>query len=146
LLEYDTLFVSCTCISLCQDDAAWLQALLSVGPENSIHPFNPAQTMQLLLLAQICAACEDSDSSSPKAAETSSSRSNAEAVEALLAVLRTADQLPGLLLGLVKSCVQQLPQVSSRGSQGLLPEALPGEAPGCGELLKSKKLSQKALW
>ena len=102
--------------------------------------------MQLLLLAQICGACEsNADSSSPAAEESASLKHNADAIEAVLAAVRTADQLPEVLLSLVKSCIQQLHQSSSRGAAGQLAEALPGEAPGCGELLKPQAPSHRSL-
>ena len=105
--------------------------------------------MQLCLLAQLCSVCEISEDASPKASEapkTAATKSNAESVEALLAALRSAEQLPGLLLGLVKGFVQQLQHADGKATPGQLPEALSGEAPGCGELLKPCKPVQKLAW
>ena len=94
--------------------------------------------MQLLLLAQICSVWEDgSDASAAATGDSSSLQPNAEGAEALLGIIKAADQLPELLLGLVKTCVEQLQSADGKAQAGLLAEALPGEAPGCGELLKS---------
>jgi len=102
--------------------------------------------MQLLLLAQICSACGDSGESSPTTGDSVAPKVDSENVEILMTILRSADQLPKLLLGLVKSCIQQLQKEGSRETTGQLAEALPGEAPGCGELLKSKTSSYKVYW
>lgn len=109
----------------------------------------PEQAHQLLLLAELCAGCEDTGDASPKAADTAEpkvTRKNAEAVENLLTAVRSAEQLPELLLGLVKAYVQQLQQADAPSAALQLPEALPGEAPGCGELLKSYKHQQTLAW
>jgi hypothetical protein len=102
--------------------------------------------MQLLLLAQICSACEDSAESAPPTGDSAAPKVDSENVEVLMAILRSADQLPELLLGLVKSCIQQLQEEGSRERTGQLAEALPGAAPGCGELLRSKTSSYKVSW
>lgn len=102
--------------------------------------------MQLLLLAQICSACEDSGELPPTTGDSAAPKIDSENVEVLMAILRSSDQLPELLLGLVKSCIQQLQEEGSRETTGQLAEALPGEAPGCGELLKSKTSSYKVHW
>ena len=123
-----------------------LQALLDVTAGDSSATSNPAQTMQLLLLAQMCSACEDSGEPSPTTGDSVPPKVDSENAEVLMAILRSADQLPELLLGLVKSCIQQLQQEGSRETTGQLAEALPGEAPGCGELLKSKPSSYRVPW
>lgn len=105
--------------------------------------------MQLLLLAQLYSACGDAGDDAPKAAESSqasATKSNAEAVEALLATLRSIEQLPGLLLTFVRGCVQDLQEADVTAGPGQLPEALPGQAPGCGELLKGSSPSQMVAW
>lgn len=109
----------------------------------------PGQALQLVLLAEVCAGCEDAGDASPKAADAADAtvtRNNAEAVEGVLAVLRSAEQLPELLLGLVKAFVQQLHQADAPAATGQLPEALPGGAPGCGELLRSCKRRHMPAW
>lgn len=110
---------------------------------------SPGQAHRLLLLAELCAGCEDTGDASPKAADTAdaaATRKNAEAVEGLLTALRSAEQLPELLLRLVKAYVQQLQQADAPSATGQLPEALPKEAPGCGELLKSYKHQPRLVW
>ena len=102
--------------------------------------------MQLLLLAQICSACEDSGESPPTTGDSTAAKVDSENAEVLMAILRSADQLPELLLGLVKSCIQQLREEGSRERTGQLAEALPGAAPGCGELLKSETSSYRVSW
>lgn len=124
----------------------YLQALLNATAGDSSAASNPAQTMQLLLLAQICSACEDSGEAPPTTGDSAAPKVDSENVEVLIAILRSADQLPELLLGLVKSCIQQLQEEGSRETTGQLAEALPGEAPGCGELLKSKTSAYKISW
>ena len=100
-------------------------------------------TINLRLLAQICTACQDSSDASPGAAEDAPASGNAEAVEAVLTVIRSAEQLPKLLLSVVNASVQQIQQLeNSEGRAGLLREALPGEAPGCGELLRTARPPQ----
>ena len=130
-------------------EASSLQVLL-LGAQDEQGTFpGPAQAMRLLLLAELCASCEETGDASPKAADAAdavATRSNAEAVEGLLAALRSAEQLPELLLGLVKGCVEQLQQTDAPAAAGQLPEALPGEAPGCGELLNSSKPLQTLAW
>ena len=124
-----------------------VQALLW-DAKQGISP-SPEQAHPLLLLAELCAGCEDIGDASPKAADTADAtvtRKNAEAVEGLLTALRSAVQLPELLLGLVKAYVQQLQQADAPSATVQLPEALPGEAPGCGELLKSYKHQQMLAW
>ena len=120
-----------------------MQVLLLDAQENNQGSFpSPEQALRLVLLAEIYAGCADTGDASPKAADTPDAtfiRNNAEAVEGLLAALRCAEQLPELLLGLLKACVQQLQQAGAPAATGQLLEALPGEAPGCGELLKSCK-------
>lgn len=74
---------------------------------------------------------------------------------AALSAIRSAASLSSLLLGVVKASIQQLQEQGTAEGQGLLgsalpgpalpgpalPEALPGQAPGCGELLKSTSLN-----
>ena len=105
--------------------------------------------MQLHLLAQLCSVCDDTGDASPTAAETtgpSATKSNAESVESLLAAMRSAERLPGLVLRLVRRCMQHLQPKELSSTPGLLPEALPGEAPGCGELLNSSKPAVRSIW
>ena len=62
---------------------------------------------------------------------------------AALSIIQSAEALPALLLNLVTSSLEQLQQEGRSAAPGLalpgqaLPEALPGQAPGCGELLKA---------
>lgn len=125
--------------------------LLSDAQDHQGTLTSPAQTAQLLLLAELSAACDGTSDASPKVADAADAvTGNAEAVEGLLSTVRSADQLPELLLGSVKGCVQQLQQADApeetaeAGAE--LPEALPGEAPGCGELLKHNELQQTNPW
>ena len=122
---------------------ALLQVLLSdTCSADADKPLN-MRVVQLRLLAPICTACQDSNDTPTGAAEGESAPSNAEAVEAVLAVIKASEQLPQLLLSVVTECVQQIQQAeSSEGRAGLLCEALPGEAPGCGELLTPAKPPQ----
>lgn len=124
-----------------------VQALLSDANQGTLP--SREQAHQLLLLAELCAGCEDTGDASPKAADTAEpkeTRKNAEAVEGLLTAVRSAKKLPELLLGLVKAYVQQLQQADAPSATVQLPEALPGEAPGCGELLKTCKHQQTLAW
>ena len=127
-----------------------MQVLLLDAQENKQGTLpSPEQALRLVLLAEVCAGCEDTGDTSPKAADTAdatANRNNAETVEGLLSALRSAEQLPELLLGLVKACVQQLRQADAPAALGQLPEALPGGAPGCGELLNSCKHRHKLAW
>ncbi|KAL0024070.1 hypothetical protein WJX79_002966 [Trebouxia sp. C0005] len=88
-----------------------LKALLNATAGDSSAASNPAQTMQLLLLAQICSACEDSGEAPPTTGDSAAPK-----------------------------------EEGSRETTGQLAEALPGEAPGCGELLKSKTSAYKISW
>lgn len=127
-----------------------MQVLFLDAQENNQDTLHsPEQALRLVLLAEVYAGCADTGDASPKAADTGDAtvtRGNAEAVEGLLAAFRSAEHLPELLLGLVKACVQQLQQADARAATGQLPEALPGEAPGCGELLKSCKHRPTVAW
>ena len=127
-----------------------MQVLLVDAQEKSqrIVP-SPEQALQLVLLAEVCAGCVDTGDAPPKAADTADAtvtQNNAEAVEGLCAALRSAEQLQELLLGLVKACVHQLHQADAPATTGQLPEALPGEASGCGELLKSCRHQHMLAW
>lgn len=138
--------LSCGIYSLLQVGGSALQVLLTATAGANTAGLSIAQTMQLLLLAQICGACDgNGDSSSPAAEESASLKRNVDVIEVVLAVVRTADQLPEVLFSLVKSCLEQLHLHSSRGAAGQLAEALPGEAPGCGELLKPQAPSHRSL-
>lgn len=128
-----------------------LQALLLDAEDTSPRP---AQIARLLLLAELSAACEGTGDASPKLADAAvadAASVNAQAVEGLLSALRSAEQLPALLLGWLKGSVRQLQQANAPAGAGAeagaeLPEALPGEALGCGELLKNNKLRQTKPW
>ena len=124
-----------------------MQVLCSQNKQGTLP--SPEQAFCLVLLAEVCAGCGHAGDASPKAANTADAtvtKNHAEVVEGPLAALRSAEQLPELLLGLVKACVQQLHQADTPAVTGQLPEALPGEAPGCGELLKSCKHQHTLAW
>ena len=72
---------------------------------------------------------------------------------AALSAIRSATELPSLLLTILKASTQQLQQQGNAAEgHGLLgsalpgpalAEPLPGQAPGCGELLKPTSLDNK---
>lgn len=76
------------------------------------------------------------------------------ASSAVLSAIQSAEGLPALLLNLVEMCIQHLQQQSTATTASTsqattrpgaaatsLPEALPGQAPGCGELLQTRMTS-----